>query len=87
MLWDSRTLLIYALVVAAAVYVRVLLAEEPWAAATSEQNGKRIELGAAVVHLAAVVGVRLLTSLERAVMRFHSAPKLRAAQGSSARAP
>ena len=31
-LWDSRTLLIYALVVAAAVYVRVLLAEEPWAA-------------------------------------------------------
>ncbi len=31
-LWDSRTLLIYAVVVAAAVYVRVLLAEEPWAA-------------------------------------------------------
>jgi protein-S-isoprenylcysteine O-methyltransferase Ste14 len=31
-LWDSRTLLICTLVVAAAVYVRVLLAEEPWAA-------------------------------------------------------
>src|SRR6267143_6308866 len=28
-LWDSRTLLIYALVVGVAVYVRVLLAEEP----------------------------------------------------------
>lgn len=31
-LWDSRTLLLYALVVAVAVHVRVLLAEEPWAA-------------------------------------------------------
>jgi protein-S-isoprenylcysteine O-methyltransferase Ste14 len=31
-LWSSRTLLIYALVVMAAVHVRVLIAEEPWAA-------------------------------------------------------
>jgi len=31
-LWDSRTLVLYALAVAAAVHVRVLLAEEPWAA-------------------------------------------------------
>jgi protein-S-isoprenylcysteine O-methyltransferase Ste14 len=31
-LWDSRTLLLYALVVAVAVHVRVLMAEEPWAA-------------------------------------------------------
>ena len=30
--WDSRTLLIYALVVAGAFYVRVLVIEEPWAA-------------------------------------------------------
>jgi protein-S-isoprenylcysteine O-methyltransferase Ste14 len=33
-LWDSRTLLIYALVVVVAVHVRVLVAEEPWAART-----------------------------------------------------
>jgi protein-S-isoprenylcysteine O-methyltransferase Ste14 len=32
LLWDSRTLLIYALAVLGAVHVRVLLAEEPWAA-------------------------------------------------------
>jgi len=31
-LWDSRTLLIYALIVVCAFHVRVLLAEEPWAA-------------------------------------------------------
>jgi protein-S-isoprenylcysteine O-methyltransferase Ste14 len=31
-LWDSRTLLIYALVVLCAFHLRVLLAEEPWAA-------------------------------------------------------
>lgn len=31
-LWGSRTLLIYILVVMAAVHVRVLVAEEPWAA-------------------------------------------------------
>ena len=31
-LWDSRTLVLYTLAVAAAVHVRVLLAEEPWAA-------------------------------------------------------
>ena len=31
-LWGSRTLLIYTLVVMAAVHVRVLVAEEPWAA-------------------------------------------------------
>jgi protein-S-isoprenylcysteine O-methyltransferase Ste14 len=31
-LWGSRTLLIYTVVVLCAVYVRVLLAEEPWAA-------------------------------------------------------
>lgn len=30
--WGSRTLLIYTLVVMAAVHLRVLLAEEPWAA-------------------------------------------------------
>jgi protein-S-isoprenylcysteine O-methyltransferase Ste14 len=31
-LWDSRTLLIYALVAIGAAHVRVLIAEEPWAA-------------------------------------------------------
>jgi protein-S-isoprenylcysteine O-methyltransferase Ste14 len=33
-LWHSRTLVIYALVVLAAFHLRVLLAEEPWAART-----------------------------------------------------
>ncbi len=32
LLWGSRTLVIYTLVVMAAVHVRVLIAEEPWAA-------------------------------------------------------
>ena len=32
LLWDSRTLLIYTLAVMCAVYLRVRLAEEPWAA-------------------------------------------------------
>jgi protein-S-isoprenylcysteine O-methyltransferase Ste14 len=32
LLWDSRTLLIYTLAVVCAVHIRVLLAEEPWAA-------------------------------------------------------
>jgi len=34
-LWDSRTLLIYALATASVFYVRVLLVEEPWAAGHS----------------------------------------------------
>jgi protein-S-isoprenylcysteine O-methyltransferase Ste14 len=32
LLWDSRTLLIYTLAVVSAVHIRVLIAEEPWAA-------------------------------------------------------
>jgi protein-S-isoprenylcysteine O-methyltransferase Ste14 len=31
-LWDSRTLLTYTLVVAGSVYLRVVVVEEPWAA-------------------------------------------------------
>jgi protein-S-isoprenylcysteine O-methyltransferase Ste14 len=40
LLWDSRTLMVYALVIAAVFHVHVVLAEEPWAARTFDETWK-----------------------------------------------